>query len=525
MLVHPALFLLGGIAASYLPVGVWKKRLGLASGFLCLITVLFRPETYIFRVQYLNFELKFLEVAAINRPYAVIFALLGLLSLMYSYIYAGPRLYRRFLFYLISVIMLVHAGDLLTFYLSWELMSLSAFFLISYGFDRRARRAGVYYFLMHVSGGLSLLFGVILQYQAAGTLELQLISHGEPFFIYAILVKLAALGMHFWLPRAYTTAPFTACVFLASITTKAGVYALYRLLGINLIAYIGLFMAMGGVVLALRQDRTRRLLSYSIISQVGYMVAGISYGTTTSILGGNIHVINHILYKALLFMVAGVIIDVTDGRENLARMGRSLGKKIPLTAVSGVIASLAIAGIPPFNGYVSKMVIKSGIDSSLLEYGLLLTGVGTALCFLKFCYYGFFARSSEEIKLKKSVPLLSRIALIATSALVIILGVSFSGYEVFLGTEELFPAVYSPAYLVEGLIPPLLAVFIFVLKPEIISPHITHEVKLYDPYIIGFNRFRALTTRVSSVHDGRIPRYIHWIITGVILYMALILLL
>ncbi len=523
MSVHPAIFLFSGIIASYLPIGYGKKLLGLLAGGLCLLAILLRPETFTSTVSYLTFELTWLEIDPVNNAYALIFAIFGFLALCFSYKYVDARLFRRFLFYVASTIMLVHAGDFLTFYLSWELMSISAFFVISYGVSSRARRAGVYYFLFHVTGGVSLLFGIFLQYQGTGSLAVQMVSYGQPFFVYAVLVKVAALGLHFWLPRAYTAAPFTASVFMASITTKAGVYALYRLLEINLLAYVGVAMALGGVLLALKQSRMRRLLSYHVISQVGYMVTGVAAGTTVSILGGNMHVINHILYKGLLFMVAGVVINVTGGRENLARMGRPLGRQIPLTAITGVIASLAIAGVPPFNGFVSKMVIKSGVESTVIEYGLLLAGVGTMLSFLKFGYYGFFAPRDENIELENSVPWLAKFAMAASAFLIVLLGVNLNVYDLFLETNGLIPEVYSFSYLFDGLQPPILAVILFLVLHKYFTPHAPDHVKLHDPFIIIFNKFRRAATAISKLHTGRVPRYMNWLIAGIIIYLALII--
>jgi multicomponent Na+:H+ antiporter subunit D len=185
-------------------------------------------------------------------------------------------------------------------------------------------------------------------------------------------------------------------------TTKTGVYGIYRAFpdGNVAIAYMGGLMAVFGATYALFQNDMRRLLSYHIQSQVGYMVAGVGIGTTLGQAGAMAHVFNHILYKALLFMTAGVVIYRT-GKESLKKLG-GLGREMPVTTVAFTVAALSIAGFPLFNGFVSKGIIISAShydfpagpaaigDFHTLELLLLLGGVGTFLSFIKFGYYAFF---------------------------------------------------------------------------------------------------------------------------------------
>ena len=187
--------------------------------------------------------------------------------------------------------------------------------------------------------------------------------------VLGIGVNIAFIPLHTWLPDAYPRANFVASVFLSVYTTKAAVYLLARAQpGTEFIAFMGAIMAVYGVIFAVFQNDMRRLLSYHIVSQVGYMVAGIGIlgwlGAADAVgqlglNGGMAHLFNHILYKALLFMAIGVIIWKT-GENALSRVG-GLQKKMPVTAIAFWIAAFSIAGVPLFNGFVSKgMVLACG---------------------------------------------------------------------------------------------------------------------------------------------------------------------
>jgi Formate hydrogenlyase subunit 3/Multisubunit Na+/H+ antiporter, MnhD subunit len=185
-------------------------------------------------------------------------------------------------------------------------------------------------------------------------------------------------------------------------TTKTGVYGMYRAFpdGHVAIAYMGGAMAVLGATYALFQNDMRRLLSYHIQSQVGYMIAGVGIGGALAQAGAFAHVFNHILYKGLLFMTAGVVIYRT-GEESLKKLG-GLAREMPITAGAFSVAALSIAGFPGFNGFVSKGIVISASHYSFakgplpigefytLEWLLLLGGIGTFMSFIKFGYYAFF---------------------------------------------------------------------------------------------------------------------------------------
>jgi multicomponent Na+:H+ antiporter subunit D len=233
----------------------------------------------------------------------------------------------------------------------------------------------------------------------------------------------AIVPLHAWLPESYSKASIVGSVILCIFTTKAAVYLLARTLpGSEAVMYLGAIMVVYGLVFAILQDDMRMLLSYHVISQVGYMVAAVGIGTTLALNGGVAHLFNHILYKALLFMVVGAIIYQT-GRHRLSELG-GLGKQMPITFYVSLIASAAIAGVPGFNGYVSKeMIVGAAAESGLLtlELLLLIGSIGTFLSFVKLNYYAFIKEKLDLVTRDPPVPML--IAMVMTASACIIYGV------------------------------------------------------------------------------------------------------
>ncbi|ERH01809.1 MAG: formate hydrogenlyase subunit 3/multisubunit Na+/H+ antiporter, MnhD subunit [Halonotius sp. J07HN6] len=199
--------------------------------------------------------------------------------------------------------------------------------------------------------------------------ELAGIAGGLPAALAAIGigVNVGFIGLHTWLPDTYPRPHIAASVFLCVFTTKTGVYGMYRAFpdGHIAIAYMGGAMAVLGATYALFQNDMRRLLSYHIQSQVGYMIAGVGIGGALAQAGAFAHVFNHILYKGLLFMTAGVVIYRT-GEESLKKLG-GLAREMPITAGAFSVAALSIAGFPGFNGFVSKGIVISASHYSFGE--------------------------------------------------------------------------------------------------------------------------------------------------------------
>jgi multicomponent Na+:H+ antiporter subunit D len=211
----------------------------------------------------------------------------------------------------------------------------------------------------------------------------------------AFLVNAAVPPLGAWLPDAYPEASATGAVFLTAFTTKSAVYALIRgFAGTELLVWLGAIMAVYGVVYAVLENDARRLLAYHIVSQVGYMVCGVGLGTELALNGTTAHAFSHILYKAVLFMGAGAVLEVT-GRRKLNEMG-GLYRTMPVTLCLYMIGAFAISAVPLFSGFVSKaMVVSAAGESHRAPIFLMLTlaSAGTFLhTGLKLPYYMFFGK-------------------------------------------------------------------------------------------------------------------------------------
>src|SRR5437773_7831230 len=277
-------------------------------------------------------------------------------------------------------------------------MALLAALLVWLRRQPAAVAAGFRYLLVHVVGGLCLLGGIVLYSSQTGALTFGDMSPfaGSAAFaliLIAFLVNAAVPPLGAWLPDAYPEATATGAIFLTAFTTKSAVYALIRgFAGTEILVWLGAGMAVYGVVYAVLENDARRLLAYHIISQVGYMVCGVGIGTELALNGAAAHAFAHILYKALLFMGAGAVLQVT-GLRKLSEMG-GLYRTMPLTLALYMVGAFAISAVPFFSGFVSKsMVVSAAGESHRAAIFLLLTlaSSGTFLhTGLKLPYYMFF---------------------------------------------------------------------------------------------------------------------------------------
>ncbi|MDD1718512.1 MAG: hypothetical protein LUQ25_00500, partial [Methanoregulaceae archaeon] len=359
---------------------------------------------------FMGYTLTLLRVDSLSWFTGVIFALITFFAILYAAAVAPPRLHLYALMYAGASLGVVFAGDWITVLFFWELMAVISTFLI-WQEGGEAVQAGYRYLLFHGLGGTLLAAGIALLFMGAGSPVVGPLS-GIPDGIYqmwasvlivlGVGVNVAFLPLHTWLPDSYPRANFVASVFLSVYTTKAAVYLLARIQpGTEIIAVMGALMAVFGVTFAVFQNDMRRLLSYHIISQVGYMVAGVGIlgwlgaGSEIGQLGldgGMAHLFNNILYKSLLFMAVGVIIWKT-GENLLSRIG-GLQKKMPVTAFAFWVAALSISGFPLFNGFVSKgMVLMAAEHTSIWIWVLLeIASFGTFVSFLKLGYFAFLRR-------------------------------------------------------------------------------------------------------------------------------------
>ncbi len=394
---HPSLWLFAGAAA----VLVAGRRLSAAwtgivfAGAALAAVVRLPPVTL--HAELAGFPLVWLRADDLSRLFALVFGIVALAGLLY-----GAHRLRRTetaaaMSYAGSAIATVFAGDWITFFVFWELMAITSLALVWHG-GASAKPAGMRYLLVHAAGGALLFFGIVLHRGTGGAPELGPLDGGPAFWLVlaGVAVNAAIPPLHAWLTDAYPEASTTGAVFLSACTTKTAVYALVRLFPeTGILVPLGVAMSLYGAIFALMENDIRRLLSYHIVSQVGYMVAGVGIGTPLALNGSVAHAYSHILYKALLFMGAGAAIEST-GRRRLSDLG-GIASGMRWGVALYLVGALSISGAPLFNGFISKSMIVSAAAGEHLpgpELLLTLAAVGTFLSVgLKLPRFAFFGPS------------------------------------------------------------------------------------------------------------------------------------
>ncbi len=485
-----------------------------------LAAIYYAPgEEVLSTASFLDMDLILAYIQPVSRNTGVIFAAFAIIVLIYGWKYLSAANISLLNLFVGSSLALLFVGDFISFFFFWELITVAAFFLIFDRLDSSLRFTAEYYFIVHIMGGLSLLFGIILHYSHTGGILLTFPEKGLPFFLLGIAIKLGFIGVHTWIPRTYAVIPFQLSVLMSAYTSKIGVYALYRLIELegSLIAYLGVINALAGGILALSHSHLRLIISYSIVSQIGYMMVGIGAGGIAAV-GGMFHLINHILYKGLLFMMAGSLIHSLQ-EENLKNLG-GLWHRLPVTFAAGLVAALSISGVPLFNGYVSKAWIKAGIEGGFLYYGLQAAGILTSLTFIKVLYFGFFSGGENATEKYKNLtpPTLS----MRLSMLFMILIMSFTALNP--AAMEQFYAVspeidyFSYSEITGGLQPFILAIIIFPFLKKYIKPHPENAARKDYLTDIGYT-FINLDRKISDIHSGDLIRYLSWALLALIILM------
>ncbi|MBI4476297.1 MAG: Na(+)/H(+) antiporter subunit D, partial [Acidobacteria bacterium] len=401
--VHPGLVLiLGAWILPFLKGRTGRLYLVLLPAVALISCFLLEPGTYGV-VQILGRDVVFGRVDQLSLVFSYVFSLLTVIGIIYALHVNDVAQHMAALTYAGASLGVVFAGDFLSLFLFWELMAVSATLLVWLRRQPAAVAAGFRYLMVHIVSGLCLLGGMAIHWSQTGSLTFGDMSAyagsaAATLVLVAFLVNAAVPPLGAWLPDAYPEATATGAVFLTAFTTKSAIYALIRgFAGTEILIWWGAGMAVYGVVYAVLENDARRLLAYHIISQVGYMVCGVGIGTELALNGSTSHAFAHILYKALLFMGAGAVLQVT-GLRKLNEMG-GLYKTMPVTFALYMVGAFAISAVPLFSGFVSKsMVVSAAGESHLPAIFLLLTlaSSGTFLhTGLKLPYYMFFAKDRD----------------------------------------------------------------------------------------------------------------------------------
>ena len=461
-----------------------------------------------------------------EHPYGKIaafgFLLIGALALLYGLEVAKASEQAAAIIAIGSAVGIAFAGNFLTMFIFWEMLTLSTAGIIIFNGSKESQRMGFRFLLFQLGGGLILFLGIMQNYFITGTFLLATPEAGLTFFIIGIGIKAVFLPLHVWLPWGYPAASFPSSVVLAGLTTKVGVFAVARILPPNeYIVLMGACMAIFGATCALLQSDLRRLLSYHIISQVGYMVAAAAVGSAYSVDGSLLHLVNHMLYKALLFMSAGAIIYTTgkgDVHELHGEPGEStppIWRVLPIALIGAVVGALAIAGTPLFNGYVSKYLIKTamyGIGPA--ETMLLVAGVGTALSFCKFVYFGFI---KGRAPLLRNLTISMRTAILTVAASCVLLGLwpelltSIIPHGTSLDVYSWAGAWASLQYILIGLV--IFTAIAKVLEKGVHAPHwLSVEYLFYQPLLVAVMKtFTYLGRVLEMIVEGTIVKGIPYL--------------
>lgn len=349
----------------------------------------------------------------------------------------------KFLFFLMflegTFLGLLQTNDLFNLFVFIEIITIISTILILYKKDGHSVRAGLYYLLFNTAGMLFYLLGLILIYNVSGTLNIDIIAEkiasikdtsfiklGYIFIMSAIGVKSAFFPVFNWLPRAHGAAPSSISALLSGLLVKSGLYAFIRLNGMFKIAnlvdfffFLGFFTALCGVVFALSQKDIKQILAFHTISQIGIMLMGISSLESKIYIGGLMHIFNHAMFKSLLFLGAGVIIN-TYGVRQITEI-RGVFKKLPFISLCMIVGMLSITGAPLFNGFVSKSIIKYGIQySSLKTIMLFIINLGTSISFIKLSQI-FFGKSKKKNPIDINISL----AMASLTIMCIVLGIYY----------------------------------------------------------------------------------------------------
>jgi multicomponent Na+:H+ antiporter subunit D len=378
-------------------------------------------------VSFLGQDLVFGRVDSLSLVFSYVFSLMAFLGMVYALHVEDDSQHVAALIYAGGALGVTFAGDFLSLYVFWELLAISSALLVMLRRERSAVAAGFRYLLVHLFGGLLLLAGIVLHWSQTGSLtfgDMGAFSGSLSWILIllAFLLNAAVPPLGAWLPDAYPEATVTGAIFMTAFTTKSAVYVLIRgFAGTELLVWLGAVMAVYGVVYAVLENDARRLLAYHIISQVGYMVCGVGIGTALATNGATAHAFAHILYKALLFMGAGAVLQMT-GLRRLSEMG-GLYKTMPVTLGLYTVGAFAISAVPLFSGFVSKSMVVSAAGEehrALVFLMLTLASAGTFLhTGLKLPWYMFFGKDSGRRAKEPPRNMLVAMSLTATACIVI----------------------------------------------------------------------------------------------------------
>jgi multicomponent Na+:H+ antiporter subunit D len=363
---------------------------------------------------------------------------------------AATKFYTLLILITIGMLGVVLTGDLFNMFVFFEILSISSYALVAFRSNRPAAIEGAFKYLFMGSVGTSLiLLAVAFLYSVTGTVNLADLADKLPMFHYSVVpvialallvtgfsVKAVLVPLHMWKPDALMETSSEVAGLIAGVSSAVGLYAIFRIAYtvfpytstvIPLLLILSMVTMVIGGLMAVVQTDLKRLLAYSSISQSGYVAFGLSLAlfTATGAVGGLFHIFNHAIAKVLLFLCAGAIIYRT-GTRNMNELG-GLASEMPLTAVAFVIGALAVIGVPPTSGFISKWYLYvAGVEAGMLP----LTIIAIFMSLITFAYYAkainrvFLGPRTKLLKRRrKEVPLLMMLPMVVFVAIILIIGI------------------------------------------------------------------------------------------------------
>ncbi|MGE4203277.1 MAG: Na(+)/H(+) antiporter subunit D [Vulcanimicrobiota bacterium] len=424
--VLPALVMMLGAALVPFLKGAIKKAYLLALPLASLYNVWqLQPGVDMGVYDFLGQQLILARIDPLSRAFVLIFHVVALIALLYCFHFDNDVEFTTGLVYAGAAVGAVTAGDYFSFYAYWEVLGLAATFLILNRQTDKARAAAVRYLLLHFAGGLLLLYGLLSYITATGTSRMGPIGLAAPG-AWAIFLGLglncAWPLLHTWVTDAYPEATIGGIIFLSAFTTKTAVYALARCFeGAEPLIYIGAVMTVFPIFYAVIENDLRRVLAYSMVNQVGFMVVGIGIGTHLAVNGAIAHAFNDILFKGLLFMAVGAAM-LRTGTANCTGLG-GLYKSMPWSCAFCLVGAASISAVPGFSGFVSKSLIVSSAAEEhhiVVWFALVFASAGVLHhAGIKIPFFTFFSHDAGHRVKEAPAPMLAAMGLSAAACVVI----------------------------------------------------------------------------------------------------------
>ena len=396
--------MLGALAALFLR-GWLRNIIMLAAPVVGALNLMGLEHGVFWSMEFMGYALEPVKVDKLSLMFGYLFHLAALIAIIYALHVKDTVQHVAGLAYAASAVGAVFAGDLLTLFVFWELLALTSVFLIWARRTDRAYASGVRYLIIQVLSGVLLLAGLLILAQVNNSLlfthiglEHDGIAEIGAWLIFAAFgIKCAFPFVHNWLTDSYPESTPSGTIFLASFTTKVAVYAFARgFPGEEILVWIGVTMACFPIFYAVIENDLRRVLAYSLINQIGFMIVGIGIGTALALNGAVAHAFNDVIFKGLLMMTMGAVLHMT-GKINGSELG-GLYKSMPKTTILCIVGAASISAFPLFSGFVSKsMIMAAAVKEGYDDVWLLLLFAAAGVFHhagIKIPYFAFFAHDS-----------------------------------------------------------------------------------------------------------------------------------